>query len=175
MNDDDDDMTTDGEEWMLPEGNVLVKCPTCDYTNDVPENKASDGDYISENCERCSIPAVTRIVAGSPFEPFDEATRNRVIEHAVASATRKVVKMAENTNRSDMNLAEIGVMIARETMDTTFHVLAAEEEYRRAAEVVASRREGRDSVGDPAVVALPDGREPSGHGEGAVGASAGTD
>lgn len=165
MNDDDQqerELAIDeesGHEWVLPAGHVLVQCPKCSYTNDVPVDRADDRDFVEENCERCALPNVEHASIAPAFHPFDEETEAKIIEKSVASATRKVVKLAENSNRTDINIAEVGVMIARETMDTAFHVLSAEREYLRAADAVAARR-SNDAGGSAPVVEEPDGAEP---------------
>lgn len=158
------------DEFVLPEGHVLVKCPKCEYTNDVPEGHAEDDDWIAEHCERCNLPDVEHVkLSGSMQIP--KAARDDIIEKSVASASIKLVALAEQRGQSDISFAEVGTMVANEAIAYTLGMLEAEQEVRRAHDLIASRFLAADPADDGAggdgvpsddvVVEPSDGPEPA--------------
>ncbi len=155
-------MNDDEDPYVCPPGYILADCPACGYTNEV-----RDGADIID-CERCNLPDAKGAIRMLTNDQVSE-----IVASSVASACQRASDIATATSRTDWSLAELGAMIASETVSNTFCALFAEEEYRRAYELIASRGSAGDLggvYGDDATLDPPDGPEQDPEGKGADGA-----
>jgi hypothetical protein len=149
------------DSYTPRKGYCLVPCPVCSYTCEVRIGSSEI------QCERCALPDVTAVVR-PPLPPLTEAAVNDITERSVASACEDLLRKMEEEGTVDVDLATIGVVIARETIGNTYGYLfqsQAEAEVRRAHDQLAAVREA-GAVGSGGVVEESDEPEPDSDGRG---------
>lgn len=129
----------DDEPYVCKPGYVLMQCPVCEYTNEVQEHASPQ--QVEAMCERCNLPDVE-----AALHPLSDKQVDDIVVRSILDARNRAVEVAGDA--TEVSFAEIGTMIAVNAMTNTFGALFAEEEYRRAYELVAVRRSGDPVDGD---------------------------